>query len=75
MCLGLPGKILSVSGDVAVMESWGTCKNVRLGEDLVLPGDYVIEHCGIVVRRIPPAEVEDTFALYETILAETLVPA
>ena len=75
MCLGLPGKILSVSGDTAVMDSWGTRKSVGIGEALLLPGDYVIEHAGVVVRRIPPDEVEDTMALYETILAETLVPA
>ena len=77
MCLGLPGQVLRISGTTAVIDCWGTRKRVRfeaLAEPL-LEGDYVIEHEGAVVRRIPPDEVADTLALYETILAETLVPA
>lgn len=77
MCLGLPGQIVSISGETVVIDSWGTRKDVRIDtcQELLVLGDYVIEHDGVVVRRIPPSEVDDTIALYETILAETLVPA
>lgn len=77
MCLGFPGQIISISGTSAVMDCWGSRKIVRLDPtaETFLPGDFIIEHDGVIVRRIPPDEVEDTIALYETILAETLVPA
>lgn len=77
MCLGLPGQIISISGTSAVMECWGDRKTVRIESlaETLLPGDYVIEHEGIIVRLIPPDEVADTLTLYETILSETLVPA
>ena len=75
MCLGLPGRIISVDGNTAVMDCWGTPKKVLLGAEALIPGDFVIEHEGSIVRRVPAHEVADTLALYETILAETLVPA
>ena len=77
MCLGFPGQIVSISGTSAVMDCWGTRKIVNFEPlaETFAPGDFVIEHEGVIVRLIPPDEVDDTLALYETILAETLVPA
>ena len=77
MCLGFPGQIVSISGTSAVIDCWGSRKIVRFEPlaETFLPGDFVIEHDGVIVRRIPTDEVDDTLALYETILAETLVPA
>lgn len=72
MCLGIPGQIVSIDGHTAMVDFWGTRKPVRLDilEQAVSTGDYVINHSGFAVRRIPPEEVLDTLALYELILAE-----
>jgi hydrogenase expression/formation protein HypC len=72
MCLGLPGEIVSISGATAVIECWGTRRNVQLDTitDLVRVGDFVIEHEGTIIRRIASEDVDDTMALYETVLAE-----
>lgn len=72
MCLGMPGQVVRVAGNTAVVDFWGTRKEVRLDmlEATLLPGDFVISHAGCAVRRIPDDEVVDTFALYETILPE-----
>ncbi|PYQ31756.1 MAG: HypC/HybG/HupF family hydrogenase formation chaperone [Acidobacteria bacterium] len=72
MCLGMPGQVVRVAGDTAIVDLWGTEKEVRLDllEDTLLPGDYVITHEGCAVRRIPDDEVADTFTLYETVLVE-----
>ena len=71
MGLGIPGEIVSVEGAKAVIDCWGTRREVRcdLGET-VLPGDFVIEHDGAIVRRIPPEDVDQTLVLYEAVLAE-----
>ncbi len=66
MCLGAPGQIVEIHGDVAVVEFWGARKRVsleRLKEPIVC-GDYIIEHHGHADRRIPPADVLETLALY-----------
>lgn len=72
MCLGIPGQIVSIDGFSAIVDFWGTRQVVRLDtlEEAVRAGDYVINHSGVAVRRIPEHEVMDTMALYETILAE-----
>lgn len=72
MCLGVPAEIVSINGITAVVESWGTRKEVRLGDiaDALRPGDFVIEHDGAIVRRVAPDDVNDTLTLYEMVLGE-----
>lgn len=72
MCLGVPGQILEITNDVALVDFWGTKKRIRVGglQDIVVPGDYIIEHDGAAIRRIPVEEVADTLAMYEIILCE-----
>lgn len=72
MCLGIPGAIVSISGTTAVIESWGQRKHVHLDAfaGTLLPGDFVIEHDGTVVRRVAPDDVNDTLTLYEMVLGE-----
>jgi hydrogenase expression/formation protein HypC len=67
----VPGKVVSVDGDVAMVDFWGVRKAVRLDvvDAPVAPGDYVLNHVGFAIRRIPAAEAEETLRLYETVLA------
>jgi hydrogenase expression/formation protein HypC len=37
----------------------------------VEPGDYILNHVGFAIRRIPPEQVPETLALYERLLHET----
>ena len=72
MCLGLPGQIIAVRGSVAEVDCWGDRQEIRL-EDLsepVTPGDYIITHCGVAVRKIAVEDVADTMVMYESVLAE-----
>lgn len=71
MCLGIPGEILEIDGLTARAEFWNVEKDVRLdivGEE-VEPGDYVLNHAGFAIRKIPDEEVEETIELYESLLA------
>ena len=72
MCLGVPGQVIRIQGKVATVDFWGTRRNVRIdsASGPVLVGDYVIDHAGVVERKIPIEEVADTLALYEVILTE-----
>jgi hydrogenase expression/formation protein HypC len=71
MCLGVPGKVVAVEGLVATVDFWGLRKQVRLDvvDAPVSPGDYVLNHVGFAIRRIPAGEAEDTLALYSELLA------
>ena len=70
MCLGVPGKIVSVDGDVATVDFWGVQRQVRLDvvDEPVRPGDYILNHVGYAIRRIPSEEIGATLALYEELL-------
>jgi hydrogenase expression/formation protein HypC len=73
MCLGVPGKVLEVDGLVAVVDFWGLRRPILLdlADEPVRPGDYILNHVGFAIRRIPPGEVAETLALYEQLLHET----
>jgi hydrogenase expression/formation protein HypC len=70
MCLGVPGKVVEVEGLVATVDFWGVRRAVRLDvvDAPVAAGDYVLNHVGYAIRRIPASEVGETLALYEQLL-------
>jgi len=72
MCLGVPGKVISIEGLEATVDFFGVRKVLRLDivDEPVQPGDYVLNHVGFAIRRIPPDEVQETLALFETVLRE-----
>jgi hydrogenase expression/formation protein HypC len=70
MCLGVPGKVIEVDGLMATVDFWGLRKQIHLEvvDDPVRPGDYILNHVGYAIRRIPNEEIEATLALYEELL-------
>jgi len=70
MCLGVPGKVVAVDGLRATVDFWGVRREVRLDivDEPVAPGDYVLNHVGFAIRRIPEEEIGVTLELYEQIL-------
>ena len=72
MCLGVPGQVRSVNGMVAEVDFFGIRRETRLDviDEAVEPGDYVLNHVGFAIRKIPRNEIADTLALYELLLRE-----
>jgi hydrogenase expression/formation protein HypC len=70
MCLGVPGKVLAIDGLEATVDFFGVKKTLRLDivDEPVQVGDYVLNHVGFAIRRIPPSEVGETLALFEEVL-------
>ena len=71
MCLGVPGRVIEVREFTATVDFWGVRKDVRLDivDEPVQPGDYILNHVGFAIRRIPPESVQETLALYDLLLA------
>jgi len=72
MCLGVPGRVVSVREGFAVVDFWGVRREVCLDivDQPVSPGDYILNHVGFAIRRIPEEDIGETLALYDTLLAE-----
>jgi hydrogenase expression/formation protein HypC len=72
MCLGIPGRVVAVDGLIATVDFWGVKKLVRLEviDEPVVPGDYVLNHVGYAIRRIPPEDIGETLAMYDELLGD-----
>ena len=72
MCLGVPGRVVQVHGLTATVDFWGVRRETRLDvvDEPVAPGDYILNHVGFAIRRIPEADIEGTLAMYEQLLRE-----
>ncbi len=73
MCLGVPGRVLEVRGPVAIVDFWGVKRETRLDvvDEPVEAGDWILNHVGYAIRKIPASEVGETLALYEQLLQES----
>jgi len=72
MCLGVPGRVVEVHGQIATVDFWGVRRETRLDvvDEPVGPGDYILNHVGFAIRKIPAHEIQETLALYELLLRE-----
>ena len=73
MCLGVPGRVVEVRGSVALVDFWGIRRETRLDvvDEPVGPGDYILNHVGFAIRKIPEGEIQETLALYDLLLRES----
>ncbi len=69
MCLGVPGKVLTIEENAQGM-SMGTVSFGGVTKEVCLaylpevkPGDYVIVHVGFAISRVSEAEAAETFEL------------
>jgi hydrogenase expression/formation protein HypC len=72
MCLGVPGKIIEIRDSMATVDFWGVRRDVCLDivDEPVAVGDYILNHVGFAIRRIPSESIAETLALYEQLMAE-----
>lgn len=72
MCLGVPGRVIEVRRQTAIVDFFGVRRETRLDvvDEPVAPGDYILNHVGFAIRKIPAHEIAETLALYEMLLRE-----
>jgi hydrogenase expression/formation protein HypC len=72
MCLGVPGRIIDINDSMATVDFWGVRRQVCLDivDEPVVVGDYVLNHVGFAIRRIPPETIAETLSLYEMLMKE-----
>ncbi len=66
MCVAIPGKVVSISNNTAVLDFLGVQKevSVELLEDINI-GDYLLVHAGCAIQKMVPDEAEETIKLFK----------
>jgi hydrogenase expression/formation protein HypC len=72
MCLGVPGKIVAIDGASAVADFGGVRRKIALDivDEPVALGDHVLVHVGFAIRRIDPADLEQTLAFFDALASD-----
>ncbi|MDP2423503.1 MAG: HypC/HybG/HupF family hydrogenase formation chaperone [Bacteroidales bacterium] len=59
MCLSVPGKVIAIQEDMALVDVGGTTINVGIQLlEHVIPGDYVLVHSGFALQIISREDAE-----------------
>jgi hydrogenase expression/formation protein HypC len=71
MCVGLPARVESIKGGMAVVNATGARREISV-ELLpgIKPGDYLMIHAGMAIARITADEAEETQAIMEELYAD-----
>ena len=71
MCLGIPGKIIEITGETATIDVAGTRKDasLRLMEKAAV-GDYVIIHAGFAIEKVDTKRAEENLRLISETFGE-----
>lgn len=65
MCLGIPAKIVKITGKTSHAEVMGVCREISVELlNNVKVGDYVLIHAGCAIQIIDEEEAEKTIDLF-----------
>ena len=71
MCLGIPMKVVELSGIAAVVELSGAQREISTALlDEVKIGDWVIVHAGFGIQILDEEEAEETLSLIRQLVEE-----
>jgi hydrogenase expression/formation protein HypC len=65
MCLAVPGKIIEIKKDTAVVDYGIEKRNGKILENNYNNGDFVIIQGGIVIQKVEKKEAEEALELYK----------
>lgn len=69
MCVSIPGKVVSITGQMAELDVLGA---TRHASTLLLPdvkvGEYVLVNAGLIAQILPEQEALITIALFEELM-------
>lgn len=68
MCLAVPGKITSITGDQAEVDFGGTVKTANVSMVDCKVGDWAVVHAGFAIEVMDEEEARDTLKLWNEFL-------
>jgi hydrogenase expression/formation protein HypC len=68
MCLAIPGKILEIDGNDALIDFGGVRRRANVSLVDAKPGAYVIVHAGFAIQLLDEREAKESLKLWGQIL-------
>jgi hydrogenase expression/formation protein HypC len=69
MCLAVPGKIIEIDGDKAIVEyGQGVTNKANISLVDVKVGDYVLVHAGFAIKTLDEKEALETLEVWRQVL-------
>ncbi len=65
MCLAIPGKIISIKKDAAIVDFNGIKKEINISLVKAQKNNYVIVHAGFAIQRISGEDAREVLRIYE----------
>ncbi len=69
MCLGIPGRVVEIRGDHALIDYGGVTREANISLVDVKEGDYVIVHAGFAIEILDREEAEKTIELWKELFS------
>lgn len=66
ICLAIPGKIVAINGQQAVVDFDGVRKEINVSLVSVKVGEYVIVHAGFAIEKLNQKEAFEIIDAYES---------
>lgn len=64
MCVALPGKVIEIDGDIAIVDFEGNTVRAHKGIVNINTGDNVLVHAGMIIQRMQKSEAESLTSLF-----------
>jgi len=68
MCLAIPGKIVKIEGEHAIVDYGGAVRRANISLVDAKVGDYVIVHAGFAIQKLDEREATETLKVWEELL-------
>ena len=68
MCLAIPGRILKIDGDNALVDFGGVRRKANVSLVDAKPGAYVIVHAGFAIQLLDEREAKESLKLWAQVL-------
>lgn len=68
MCLAVPGKVVSIDGDVGNVDFGGVVRQANLTMVEANVGDWVVIHAGFAIETMDEEEAMRTLELWQEVL-------
>jgi hydrogenase expression/formation protein HypC len=64
MCLAIPGKIIKIENDTALIDYGSEKRDANCSMIECIPGEYVIVSNGMVIDKVSKEEAEESLKMY-----------